>query len=303
MLRQGGPGQEFLLISFPELGMELTLGPVLRGNAGTAPGADGGDGTLGGALYRHQDVVDGQCDVLSRVGCAFVPSPLPKCGLRHPGHPPSGPRGCFRIGEVLPLSTLGLLALSCANATRSSQAQGHSRSRDGPQQSKGQSGPCISPQRDPGPWWQLGAAAPSLHGTEGGGGDDVTQRGGHQPSPAPQGMVLPAGHVPAGHSWENVAKAPRAPRQEHGTQTPSLAGLDRDPIAPCSARTLMEIPQLPFPEQVSKSPSPRKGSTRRDTGSRSRDGCPVAPWPRAHCCLSPAHELRGSMDRGKLRSP
>lgn len=43
--------------------MELTLAPVLRRNAGTAPEADGEDGTLGGALYRHQNVVDDRCDV------------------------------------------------------------------------------------------------------------------------------------------------------------------------------------------------------------------------------------------------
>lgn len=34
----------------------------------------------------------------SWVGCAFVPSPLPKRGLGYPGCPAAGPRGCFRIG-------------------------------------------------------------------------------------------------------------------------------------------------------------------------------------------------------------
>lgn len=107
----------------------------------------------------------------------------------------------------------------------------------------------------------------------------MTQRGGHQPSP-----VLPAGHIPAGHSWDNVAKAPRAPRQEHGTQTPSpLPGLDMDPIAPCSARALMEIPQLPFPEQVSKSPSQGKAAHAEAQAA----GPGMAPRPRAHCCPQP----------------
>lgn len=106
----------------------------------------------------------------------------------------------------------------------------------------------------------------------------MTHRGGHQPSPAQPGMVLPAGHIPAGHSRDKIAKAPSTlepHRQGPGIQTlPFQAGQG-------SHSALMEdldgdTPAAPFPEQVPKSPSPRKSSTCRRTGSRSRDGCPVS---------------------------
>ena len=48
----------------------------------------------GGALYRHQDVVMVGMMSHSWVGCVFVPSPLPKCGLG------AARLSCIRIQEV-----------------------------------------------------------------------------------------------------------------------------------------------------------------------------------------------------------
>lgn len=122
-------------------------------------------------------------------------------------------------------------------------------------------------------------------------GDDVTQRGGRQPSPA---QPSPAGDAASRrpHSCRSLLGqcgkgpiSPRAPQARTWNPQPP-SGLDRDPTAPCSARTLMEIPQLrhspsKFPKLLRQGKAARAEARAAGPGMAALRHC--VPEPTAAC--------------------
>lgn len=124
----------------------------------------------------------------------------------------------------------------------------------------------------------------------------MTQRRGHQPSPAPQGD---GASLRPQHSCRSVLEqcGKEPPGKNMELRPPSPPGLDRDPITPRSARTLIPQRSQRFPScgiprasfQISF-PKERQHTQRQQ----------VQGWLLS---VSPAHELRGSKGHRKLKSP